>query len=82
MLLIGSTCYQGAITIYIPLALVLLAYKYKKNIKDIFLETIKVGIIYFIVMIINLFATKIFSSIFNMNLEKLQYYQLWIYSIQ
>lgn len=71
MLLIGSTCYQGAITIYIPLALVLLAYKYKKNIKDIFLETIKVGIIYFIVMIINLFATKIFSSIFNNEFRKI-----------
>lgn len=30
-LLLGSLCYQGAITILIPLAFVLLAYKYKEN---------------------------------------------------
>lgn len=70
ILLIGSTCYQGAITIYIPLTLVLLANKNKENKKDIFLETIKVGIIYFIVMIINLFAIKIFSFIFNNEFRK------------
>lgn len=71
VLLIGSTCYQGAITVYIPLTLVLLAYKYKDSIKNIFIETIKVGIIYVIVMVINLFATKIFSVIFNYEFRKM-----------
>ena len=70
-LLIGSTCYQGAITIYMPLTLVLLAYKHKEHIRNIFIESIKVGFIYFLVMIINLFATKIFSNMFNYEFRKM-----------
>lgn len=71
VLLIGSTCYQGAITVYIPLTLILLAYKNKESIKDIFIESIKVGFIYIFVMIINLLATKIFSNIFNYEFRKM-----------
>ena len=71
VLLIGSLCYQGSITIFIPLTLVLLAYKYKESIKSIFIETIKVGIIYVIVMVINLLATKIFSQFFNNEFRKM-----------
>lgn len=71
VLLIGSTCYQGAITIYIPLTLVLLAYKHKESIKNIFIESLKIGFIYICVMIINLLATKIFSNIFNYEFRKM-----------
>lgn len=71
VLLIGSTCYQGAITVYIPLTLVLLVYKHKESIKNIFIESIKVGFIYIFVMIINLLATKIFSNIFNYEFRKM-----------
>jgi membrane protein len=70
-LLLGSLCYQGAITIFIPLALVLLAYKYKENFKKIFIETLKIGLIYIIVMVINLIATKIFSNIFSNEFRKM-----------
>lgn len=64
-LLIGSLCYQGSITIFIPLALVLLAYKCGEKLKNIFIETVKIGLIYIVVMVINLIGTKIFSNIFN-----------------
>ena len=64
-LLIGSLCYQGAITIFIPLALVLLAYRNRDDFKKIFIETVKIGLIYVIVMVINLIATKLFSNLFN-----------------
>lgn len=71
ILLIGSLCYQGAITIFIPLTLVFIAYRYKENIKCTFIETIKVGLIYLIVMIINLIGTKIFSYVFNYEFRKM-----------
>lgn len=71
VLLIGSTCYQGAITVYIPLTLVLLAYKHKESIKNIFIESMKIWFIYIFVMIINLLATKIFSNIFNYEFRKM-----------
>lgn len=74
-LLLASICYQGAITLFIPLALVFLAYKNKEinkeNIKRIVVESIKVGIIYIIVMVINLVATKIFSTVFNYEFRKI-----------
>lgn len=73
--LLASICYQGAITLFIPLALVFLAYKNKEinkeNIKRIVVESIKVGIIYIIVMVINLVATKIFSTVFNYEFRKI-----------
>lgn len=72
ILLIGSTCYQGSITIYIPLTLVLLAYKEKNSIKKIFIDTLKVCAIYIIVMVINLLATKFFSIILNDEFRKMQ----------
>lgn len=65
ILYIGSSCYQGAITIFIPLSLVLLTYKNLKEIKKIIIDTLKVGIIYFFVMLLNLLATKIFSFILH-----------------
>lgn len=70
-LLLGSLCYQGAITIFIPLALALLAYKYKENFKKIFIEILKIGLIYIIVMVINLIATKIFSNVFSNEFRKM-----------
>lgn len=70
-LLIGSLCYQGAITIFIPLALVLLAYRNRDDFKKIFIETVKIGLIYVIVMVINLIATKLFSNLFNNEFRKM-----------
>lgn len=70
-LLIGSLCYQGAITIFIPLALVLLAYKYREDFKNICIETVKIGLIYIIVMVINLIATKLFSNLFDNEFRKM-----------
>lgn len=75
-LLLASICYQGAITLFIPLALIFLAYKNKEinkeNIKRITIESIKVGIIYIIVMIINLVATRIFSTMFSYEFRKIE----------
>lgn len=71
ILLIGSTCYQGSITIYIPLTLVLLAHREKGNIKKIFIETLQVCMIYIIVMVINLLATKFFGNILNYEFRKM-----------
>ena len=71
ILLLASLCYQGAITIFIPLALVLLEYKKRDSIKEIFVETVKIGFIYVIVMFINLIGTKIFSNIFNNEVRKM-----------
>ncbi len=71
ILLLASLCYQGAITIFIPLALVLLAYKKRDSIKEIFIGTVKIGSIYVIVMLINLIGTKIFSNIFNNEVRKM-----------
>lgn len=70
VLFLGSICYQGAITLFIPLSLVLLIYKHKENIKKIIFETIKTGIIYAIIMLINLLAIKIFSNILNYEVRK------------
>lgn len=70
ILFLGSICYQGAITLFIPLSLVLILYKQKENIKTIIFETIKTGIIYVIVMVINLLAIKIFGNILNYEVRK------------
>lgn len=71
VLLLASFCYQGAITIYIPLTLAMVAYRKRDNIKNICIQTVKVGIIYIIVMFINLVGTKIFSNIFNNEVRKM-----------
>lgn len=71
VLLLASLCYQGAITIYIPLTLVLVAYKKRDHIKNICIQTVKAGVIYIIVMLINLIGTKIFSNIFNNEVRKM-----------
>lgn len=71
ILLLASLCYQGAITIFIPLSLVLLAYKKRDSINKIFGGTIKIGFIYVIVMLINLIGTKTFSNIFNNEVRKM-----------
>lgn len=71
ILLLASFCYQGAITIFIPLALVLLAYKKRDSIKKIFIGTGKIALIYVVVMFVNLIGTKIFSNIFNNEVRKM-----------
>lgn len=71
ILLLASLCYQGAITIYIPLTLVILAYRKRDSIKNIGIQTVKAGVIYVVIMFINLIGTKIFSSIFNNEVRKM-----------
>lgn len=65
VLVLSSFCYQTAISLFLLLTLVFIAYKNKDNIKEIFKKSIGVFILWGIAMVINLIMTKLFSSYFG-----------------
>lgn len=58
-------CHQALLNIYVPLGLMIIAYKYRNNIKKAFINAFFVLLFYGIALIVSIITTNIINSILN-----------------
>ena len=64
--IIGVLCYQAVLNIYVPLALMIIAIRYKDDIRKAFLKAFFVLVIYGIAIVFSMIMSNIINSVINL----------------